>query len=95
MKTSLISNPSKFLTIVFSFLTLTIVFQSCKSDKKEAITEEVEKETVVDVLTENMDFQMADTSHLDGRHFAIKTHHHKRTLYLLTNTLKAKPSTRF
>ncbi|RIA08935.1 hypothetical protein OE09_0760 [Flavobacteriaceae bacterium MAR_2010_72] len=61
MKTSLISNPSKFLTIVFSFLTLTIVFQSCKSDKKEAITEEVEKETVVDVLTENMDFQMADT----------------------------------
>ncbi|MFC4720737.1 hypothetical protein ACFO5O_00270 [Geojedonia litorea] len=61
MKTSLISKPSKFLTIVFSCLTLAVVFQSCKSDKKEAKSEEVEKENVVDILTENMDFQMPDT----------------------------------
>ena len=42
---------------------LPLAFQSCKSDKKETKAEETEivKENVVDILTENMDFQMADT----------------------------------
>ncbi|HEX9825169.1 MAG TPA: hypothetical protein VGA80_01105, partial [Flavobacteriaceae bacterium] len=39
---------------------ISLVFQSCKSDKKETKAE-VEKENVIDVLTENMDFQMPDT----------------------------------
>ena len=52
-------------SLILSLLTLVIAFgfQSCKSDKKKSIAEEPEmkKENVVDVLTENMDFQMADT----------------------------------
>jgi hypothetical protein len=38
-------------------------FQSCKSDKKETNSEaeEIEKENVIDVLTEDMEFQMPDT----------------------------------
>jgi hypothetical protein len=37
--------------------------QSCKSDKKQNVPEEpvMEKENVIDVLTENMEFQMPDT----------------------------------
>ncbi len=35
-------------------------FQSCKSDKKEA-AEEPEKAAVVEIITENMEFQMQDT----------------------------------
>ena len=38
-----------------------MTFQSCKSDKKETKTEGAEKKNVVDVLTQNMDFQMPDT----------------------------------
>ena len=47
------------LCLVFSIISLG--FQSCKSDKKETKTEEIEMENVIDVLTENMDFQMPDT----------------------------------
>lgn len=64
MKTSVtIKSPFKNLTLLLVFLMLSIALQSCKSDKKESKQEEVkmEKENVVDVLTENMDFQMPDT----------------------------------
>lgn len=64
MKTFSTYGPLKksfMLCLVFSIISLG--FQSCKSDKKETKTEEVEmeKENVIDVLTENMDFQMPDT----------------------------------
>ena len=64
MKTSVtIKSPFKNLTLLLVFLMMSIAFQSCKTDKKESKQEEVkmEKENVVDVLTENMDFQMPDT----------------------------------
>jgi len=52
---------SLMLCLVFSIISLGL--QSCKSDKKETKTEEVEteKENVIDILTENMDFQIPDT----------------------------------
>jgi len=45
------------------FLAIISTIQSCKSDKKQTKTEEpvIEKENVINILTENMDFQMADT----------------------------------
>jgi len=47
------------LIVLSSFLFI----QSCKSDKKEAQEETVEivKENVIEIITENMDFQMPDT----------------------------------
>lgn len=40
-----------------------LFIQSCKSDKKETQPEtfEIEKENVIEIITENMDFQMPDT----------------------------------
>lgn len=62
MKTSeTLSCPFKFLTLCLTFLTLSLAFQSCKSNKKETTTEVEEQETVIDILTENMEFQMPDT----------------------------------
>ena len=52
---------STILLISFSFIFLLI--QSCKNDKKQAQPNivEVEKENVIEIITENMDFQMPDT----------------------------------
>ncbi len=62
MKTSVTSRyPSKFLTLCLTFLTLSFAFQACKTDKKESKIEVEEKENVIDILTENMEFQMPDT----------------------------------
>jgi len=64
MKTSVTINyPVKSFILCLVFLTFSLGLQSCKSDKKEAKSEveEIEKENVIDVLTENMDFQMPDT----------------------------------
>ena len=49
------------LLISVSFIFLLI--QSCKNDKKQAQPNsvEVEKENVIEIITENMDFQMPDT----------------------------------
>jgi hypothetical protein len=46
--------------IVFSII---LFIQSCKNDKKESKHETVieEKENVIEIITENMDFQMPDT----------------------------------
>ena len=64
MKTSftlfrLFKSLNLYLLITLFFLG----FQSCKSDKKETKPEESEivNENVIDILTENMDFQMPDT----------------------------------
>jgi len=64
MKTLVTSSyPNKFLISSLVSLTLLFGFQSCKSDKKESKPEEIEipKENVVDILTEDMEFQMPDT----------------------------------
>ena len=63
MKTSVIFSYPKCLIPCLVFLTASFAFQSCKSDKKEAKqdVEEVDKDNIIDVLTENMDFQMPDT----------------------------------
>ena len=57
------SSPIKSIFLSLTFLLASLSFNSCKSDKKEANTEDskMEKENVVDILTENMDFQMPDT----------------------------------
>ncbi len=54
-----------FKTIFFTLLSLFVIVNilSCKSDKKQTKAEEttIEKENVINILTENMDFQMADS----------------------------------
>ena len=49
------------LILIISFCS--ICLQSCKSDKKQINNDQVkiEKENVVEIITENMDFQMPDT----------------------------------
>lgn len=64
MKTTLTPhNPIRLLTFLVVILILPWVFQSCKSDKKKptAADTETKKEHVINVLTENMEFQMPDT----------------------------------
>ena len=64
MKTSFtLFHPFKSLNLYLLITLFFIGFQSCKSDKKETKTEETEitNENFVDILTENMDFQMPDT----------------------------------
>lgn len=53
----------KHLAFFIVFLMISLIFQSCKSDKKKTKIEtpEMEKEQAIDVLTENMEFQMPDT----------------------------------
>ncbi|GGK33327.1 hypothetical protein GCM10007962_29610 [Yeosuana aromativorans] len=55
--------PIKHVAFFIVILMISTVFQSCKSDKKKKTTEDAEtkKEQVIDVLTENMEFQMPDT----------------------------------
>ncbi|WP_373072304.1 hypothetical protein [Zeaxanthinibacter enoshimensis] len=49
--------------VILSCCLLLVLFQSCKEDKKEKEMEETveEKENVIEVLTEVMDFQLQDT----------------------------------
>lgn len=55
--------PIKHVTFFIVFLMISLLFQSCKSDKKKTKIEppEIEKKHVIDVFTENMEFQMPDT----------------------------------
>jgi len=63
MKTE--TNPITFKIIIKLFLSISLVLslQSCKSDKKQNKIEDsgLVKEHVINILTENMDFQMSDT----------------------------------
>lgn len=49
--------------MLFFMFCIAFSIQSCKSDKKQNETDDpvIEKENVIDVLTENMEFQMPDT----------------------------------
>lgn len=51
------------VVLLISVSSTFLLIQSCKSDKKQANTNivEVEKENVIEIITENMDFQMPDT----------------------------------
>ncbi len=51
------------ISVLLLSLIIAVSLQSCKSDKKKAKpdVETVKKENVIDVLTENMEFQMPDT----------------------------------
>ena len=53
------SSIALFIIVSFTFLFM----QSCKTDKKEMQLETVieEKDNVIEIITRNMDFQMADT----------------------------------
>ncbi len=42
-------------------VSMALLSASCKSDKKSKVEEESTKNTMVEVITENMDFQMVDT----------------------------------
>ena len=57
-----------------SFLSVLFIVQSCKSDKKEMQPEleTVEKENVIEIITENMDFQMPDTINTGWNTFRYK-----------------------
>lgn len=56
-----LSHRSNSLILFLVLVLISLGFESCKSDKKETKTEEIEKVNVIDVLTENMEFQMPDT----------------------------------
>ena len=50
------------ISLLFSFSSSFLLMQSCKTDKKQKNTiVEVKKENVIEIITENMDFQMPDT----------------------------------
>jgi len=51
------------ILLLISVISIFLLIQSCKSDKKEtqAATVIVEKENVIEIITQNMDFQMPDT----------------------------------
>lgn len=53
----------ELIGIVFIISSSSLFLQSCKTDKKESSNEivEIEKENVVEIITENMDFKMPDT----------------------------------
>ena len=55
--------PIKHTAFFIVFLMISLIFKSCKSDKKKNNVENpiVEKEQVIDLLTEDMDFQIQDT----------------------------------
>ena len=63
MKTE--THPITFKIIIIMLFSISIVasLQSCKSDKKQNKIEDspIVKENVINILTEGMDFQMADT----------------------------------
>jgi len=64
MKTVRIYFPGTKLFLLLLFILVALVcFQSCKSDKdRESLEEiEVQKDNVIQIVTENMDFQMPDT----------------------------------
>lgn len=63
MKTQSYLKSFKTIFIFPLFLAIIINVQSCKSDKKQPKTEEstIEKVNVINILTQNMDFQMPDT----------------------------------
>lgn len=51
------------LILLITLLFASLGIQSCKSDKKQPNNEpvEVEKDNIIEIITENMDFQMPDT----------------------------------
>jgi hypothetical protein len=51
------------LTLLISISSSFLLIQSCKTDKKQEknTTVDVEKENIIEIITENMDFQMPDT----------------------------------
>lgn len=57
-----------------SFLSIFFIVQSCKNDKKQVQPEleTVEKEQVIEIITENMDFQMPDTINTGWNTFRYK-----------------------
>ncbi|MFH4963930.1 hypothetical protein V8G69_02920 [Gaetbulibacter sp. M235] len=63
MKTQSYLKSFKTIFIFPLFLAIIINVQSCKSDKKQPKTKEstIEKVNVINILTQNMDFQMPDT----------------------------------
>ncbi|WP_339917082.1 hypothetical protein [Yeosuana marina] len=63
MKTQPHLFPFKNILLPLLIISFTATLYSCKFDKKERKPEEpkIENEQVINILTENMDFQMADT----------------------------------
>jgi hypothetical protein len=54
--------PKKLTTKTLICLLILALFVSCKSDKKEQVEKiEVEKENIIEIITNVMDFQMQDT----------------------------------
>lgn len=62
MKTQTYLKVTKHLLAIL-LISITVNVQSCKSDKKKTkpLNANIEKEHVINIITENMDFQMPDT----------------------------------
>ena len=88
-----IGNATSFLVLIAFSLTF-IGLQSCKTDKKQekTSTTEVEKENVVEIITQNMDFQMNDTIPSGWNTFRYKNQSPQTHFFLIDKYPEGKTS---
>ncbi len=82
------------LTLLISFSSSFFLMQSCKSDKKETQdkTVELEKENVIEIITENMDFQMPDSITSGWNTFRYKNQSPQTHFFLIDKYPEGKTS---
>jgi len=82
------------LTLLIIFSSSFFLMQSCKSDKKETQdkTVELEKENVIEIITENMDFQMPDSITSGWNTFRYKNQSPQTHFFLIDKYPEGKTS---
>ena len=91
-KIYLVKNPLFRLLILIAFILLFL--QSCKDNKKEIQKEDIaiEKENVVEVITQHMDFQMRDTIPSGWNTFRYKNQSPQTHFFLIDKYPEGKTS---
>ncbi|MDY2588184.1 hypothetical protein [Winogradskyella aquimaris] len=92
LKNDVLEAPS-FKFIILLILCVVHV-QSCKNDKKKNLDEtpEIEKENVIEIITENMDFQMIDTIASGWNTFRYKNQSPQTHFFLIDKYPEGKTS---
>ena len=89
-------NAYNFVISSIFILPAFLLIQSCKTDKKQSETkiekEKIEKEKVVEILTENMDFQMPDTISSGWNTFRYKNSSPQTHFFLIDKYPEGKTS---
>jgi hypothetical protein len=85
---------SKSIGILIFFLSAFLFIQSCKSDKKSTQVETVAeaKDNVIEIITENMDFQMPDTIPSGWNTFRYKNQSPQTHFFLVDKYPEGKTS---